>query len=105
MQHQERREDDALIVQLMAQQRQFEEVLKNLTVMQEQVKRLYDAFPANDIEGHAYYHAELIKAAEARTAFWGRLMFELTKAGAIGLLTFLAYSALHELGNFIGRIK
>ena len=103
--HPERREDDALIVQLMAQQRQFEEILKSLTVMQEQVKRLYDAFPGNDTEGHAYYHAELIKAAEARTAFWGRLMFELTKAGAIGVLTFLAYSAIHEFGIFLGKLK
>ncbi len=99
-------ESESLIVQLLTQQNQaLADALQSLTEIQGQVKHLYNAFPGNDIEGHAYYHAELIKAAEARTAFWTKLFFELTKAGAIGLLTFLAYSALHEIINQIGKLK
>lgn len=56
------------------------------------------AYPLNsdgkpDIAGHRSYHESLIDQAKARTEFWRKLLFEITKWGLIG---FIAWGA-HEI--------
>ena len=40
---------------------------------------LAEAFPDGDPEGHRKYHEETIKAMEARSEFWKKMLFEVTK--------------------------
>jgi hypothetical protein len=50
------------------------------------------AFPDGDPEGHRKYHEETIKALEARSEFWKKMLFEVTKYGLFGVLGWLAYT-------------
>jgi hypothetical protein len=52
-----------------------------------------NAFPSGDPEGHRKYHEETIKAMEARSEFWKKMLFEVTKYGLFGVLGWLAYTA------------
>jgi hypothetical protein len=53
---------------------------------------LAEAFPDGDPEGHRKYHEETIKALEARSEFWRKMLFEVTKYGLFGVLGWLAYT-------------
>lgn len=50
------------------------------------------AFPGGDAEGHRKYHEETIYALEARSEFWKKMLFEITKYGLFGVLGWLAYT-------------
>jgi len=50
------------------------------------------AFPGGDAEGHRHYHEETIKALEARSEFWRKMVFEVTKYGLFGVIGWLAYT-------------
>lgn len=52
-----------------------------------------DAFPEGDPKGHRKHHEAVIAKAEARAAFWRKMVEELTKYGLIGFLVWLATSA------------
>ncbi len=51
------------------------------------------AFPDGDPDGHRRAHEAAIAQAEARAAFWQKMLFEVTKYGLFGLLGWLAYHA------------
>ena len=50
------------------------------------------AFPDGDAEGHRHYHEETIRILEARTEFWKKMLFEVTKYGLFGVIGWLAYT-------------
>lgn len=53
------------------------------------------AFPEGDPDGHRRHHELVIKQAEARTAFWEKMVFEITRWGLIGFLLWLLQAAVH----------
>jgi hypothetical protein len=53
---------------------------------------LGSAFPDGDADGHRRYHEETISALEARSKFWRKMVFEVTKYGLFGVLGWLAYT-------------
>lgn len=44
------------------------------------------AFPEGDPDGHRKHHELVIAREEARTAFWQKMLFEISRFGLIGLL-------------------
>lgn len=50
------------------------------------------AFPGGDPDGHRRHHELVIKQAEAKTAFWEKMRFELVRWGLIGFLGWAAYA-------------
>ncbi len=56
-------------------------------------KSMERAFPDGDPDGHRRAHEAAIAQAEARAAFWQKMLFEVTKYGLFGLLGWLAYHA------------
>jgi hypothetical protein len=53
-----------------------------------------DSFPEGDAIGHRKAHEAQIKAFEDRAEFWKKMLFELTKWGLIGFLTWILFSAV-----------
>jgi len=60
---------------------------------QEITKLMAAAFPEGDPTGHRKHHEAVIAKAEARAAFWRKMLEEITKYGLIGLLGWLALTA------------
>jgi hypothetical protein len=54
-----------------------------------EVKRIVEAFPNHDIEGHRSAHQKMIDAAIAQEKFWSELKMELAKKGVVGLAVIL----------------
>lgn len=52
-------------------------------------KVMSDAFPEGDPKGHRRHHEAVIAKAEARAAFWKKLLEEISKYGLIGFLGWL----------------
>ena len=61
------------------------------------------AFPGGDAEGHRHYHEETIKAMEARSEFWRKMLFEVTKYGLFGVIGWLAYTVWVAFLNGPGK--
>lgn len=62
--------------------------------MAEEIARLMaKAFPAGDPDGHRRHHELVIRQAEAKTEFWSKMVFELTRWGLIGLAAWLVHAA------------
>ena len=59
---------------------------QKLSLIIQHLRRLYEAFPEEDVDGHCDYHAAKIRAAEAEERFWNELKLDLAKKGAWGLL-------------------
>ena len=63
----------------------------------ESVERAIDkvtqkAFPGGDAEGHCSSHKALIAKAEARTKFYNKLTFELTRGGLFAFAGWVLYA-------------
>lgn len=54
------------------------------------VKLLESSVPDGDFQGHRKAHESYIQAAAARREFWRKMIFELSKWGAIAFLGWLA---------------
>lgn len=72
-----------------------------------ELKIIKNAFPEDesgniDADGHRRYHEEMIKAAQAQTAFWRELKLDLAKKGLFGLLVILVGLILSGLAVKIG---
>lgn len=52
-------------------------------------KLMADAFPEGDPKGHRKHHEAVIAKAEARAAFWKKILEELSKYGLLGFLGWL----------------
>jgi hypothetical protein len=53
-------------------------------------KLMSDAFPEGDPSGHRKHHEAVIAKAEARAAFWRKMLEEIIKYGLVGLVGWLA---------------
>lgn len=60
---------------------------ETLTLAEEIASLMNKAFPEGDPLGHRKHHEAVIKAAEARAAFWEKMLSEVTSKGLIGILT------------------
>jgi hypothetical protein len=88
----------------------FIQLLKNLqtqylepqikTIMKGELAELHSkimlGFPKDengdpDILGHRNYHEALIEQSKARTEYWQKLTFELSKWGLLGLLAWMVH--------------
>lgn len=56
-------------------------------------KLMTESFPEGDPSAHRKLHEEANAAAKAKTAFWQKLLFEITKYGLIGLIGWVAITA------------
>lgn len=52
-------------------------------------KMMVDAFPEGDPKGHRKHHEAVIAKAEARAAFWKKMLEEISKYGLLGFLGWL----------------
>ena len=52
-------------------------------------KLMAEAFPEDDPKGHRKHHESVIAKAEARAAFWKKLLEEISKYGLIGFVGWL----------------
>lgn len=52
-------------------------------------KLMADAFPEGDPKGHRKHHEAVIAKAEARAAFWKKILEELSKYGLLGFFGWL----------------
>jgi len=53
-------------------------------------KLMKEAFPEGDPKGHRKHHEAVIAKAEARAAFWKKMLEEISKYGLLGFLGWLA---------------
>lgn len=56
-------------------------------------KSMADAFPEGDPAGHRKHHEAVIAKAEARAKFWQKMLYEITKYGLFGFISWLAVTA------------
>lgn len=86
-----------LIQQIHENQMAFDQKLTQirhddtLLLGEELSKLLIRAFPEGDPDGHRAHHESVIKAAEAKAAFWQKMVFEISRWGLIG---FIAWAGL-----------
>lgn len=66
---------------------------ETMELAQEISKLMAAAFPEGDPTGHRKHHEAVIAKAEARAAFWRKMLEEITKYGLIGLIGWLALTA------------
>jgi hypothetical protein len=59
---------------------------ETLTLAEEIATLMNKAFPEGDPLGHRKHHEAVIKAAEARAAFWEKMLNEVTSKGLLGIL-------------------
>lgn len=52
-------------------------------------KMMADAFPEGDPKGHRKHHEAVIAKAEARAAFWKKMLEEISKYGLLGFFGWL----------------
>lgn len=63
---------------------------ETMELAQEISKLMAAAFPEGDPSGHRKHHEAVIANAEARAAFWRKMLDEITKWGLFGVLGWLA---------------
>jgi hypothetical protein len=64
-----------------------EHMTSETTELAEEIAKLMAAaFPIGDPDGHRKHHELVIKQAEARTAFWEKMRFEISRWGLLGFL-------------------
>ena len=96
----DQRKNDAAILALVQQIHAKVEVMhtkleqhmtEDTSLLANEIKSLMDkAFPNGDPDGHKAAHEAWIRKVEARTEFFKKLTFELSKYGLLGLVGWLA---------------
>ena len=76
--------DSKLTVHIAAEQVELAQAVAGIVIK---------AFPAGDPEGHRKAHEETMLAIHDRAEFWKKLLFEISKYGVIGLISWLTYTA------------
>lgn len=84
----ERRKSDPEFESLRELIREHGEALKHiseqLAIVSSMATCVAEGFPGRDAKAHREYHEALMRKVEARTEFFQKLLFELTKLGIVG---------------------
>ena len=66
---------------------------ETLTLAEEIANLMNKAFPAADPSGHRQYHEAQMQAQKDRADFWKKMLFEVSKYGLFGVVSWLAFVA------------